>query len=44
MASMPKEKLDFQLVHMDSFLYVIGGKDSKGNVVNTIERYSLESN
>ncbi len=29
---------------MIDHIYVIGGKDNKGNVVNTIERYSLVNN
>lgn len=41
---MPKEKLDFQLVYLNGYLYVNGGKDAWGGVVNSTERYSLALN
>jgi hypothetical protein len=28
-------------VYLDDHLYVIGGKDGKGSVINTVERYSI---
>lgn len=43
-ASMPFRKFDFTLCHLNGHIYVICGKDSASEVVNTCERYSVQDN
>jgi len=43
-APMMHKKFDFTLTHLNGFIYVICGKDSNSEVVDTCERYSVEDN
>lgn len=41
---MPHKKFDFTLCFLDNFIYVICGKDSSSDVVDTCERYNVIDN
>lgn len=41
---MPHKKFDFTLCFLDNFIYVICGKDSSSDVVDTCERYNVIEN
>lgn len=41
---MLSKKFDFTLAHLNGFIYVICGKDSSSEIVDTCERYSVEDN
>lgn len=41
---MPFHKLDFQVCILKDKIYVIGGKDINGSVVNSMEIYSIKNN
>jgi hypothetical protein len=43
-APMLHKKFDFTLAHLNGYIYVICGKDSTSEVVDTCERYSVEEN
>jgi len=43
-APMIHKKFDFTLAHLNGYIYVICGKDSSSEVVDTCERYSVEEN
>lgn len=43
-APMPFRKFDFTLCYLNGHIYVLCGKDSSSEVVNSCERYSLEDN
>ena len=42
--SMLSERSEFALVHMDGFIYAIGGKGLYGDCTVSVERYSIEQN
>jgi hypothetical protein len=42
--SMPHKKFDFTLCHLNNNIYVICGKDSSSEVVDTCERYNVITN
>lgn len=41
---MPFHKLDFQVCILKDHIYVIGGKDVNGSIVNSVEIYSIKNN
>ena len=43
-ASMPHKKFDFTLCHLNGCLYVICGKDSSSEVVDTCEKFNINEN
>ena len=43
-ASMPHKKFDFTLCHLNGCLYVICGKDSSSEVVDTCEKFNINDN
>lgn len=44
LSSMPFHKLDFQVCILKDNIYVIGGKDVNGSIVNSMEIYSIKNN
>ena len=41
---MSKGKFDFSVCHLDDYIYTIGGKDSKSEVLGFCERYNIKRN
>ena len=41
---MPSKKIDFTLTFVDDFIYVICGKDSTNEIVNSCEAYNVVKN
>lgn len=41
---MPVKKIDFTLTFIDNFIYVICGKDSTNEIVDTCEAYNVVEN
>ena len=41
---MPLKKFDFTLCFTDGFIYLFCGKDSSSEVVNSCEKYNVETN
>ena len=41
---MSKAKYDFSVCYIDDFIYTIGGKDHKSDVLNYCERYNIKRN
>ena len=44
LSSMPNYKIDIQTCIMNDEIFVIGGKDVDGKILNTVEAYSIKKN